>query len=111
MPTNPIAAADPDPLKAVADAMDAAVQAVKEGAEGAKLTAADAWPAASRFLARAVYKTSYAVSYGIVFPTALLSRAIPRDNALVHGLIDGARAASDAVRGTVVEPSEPAAIP
>ncbi len=58
MQTDPVAAPDSDPLKAVADAMDAAVQAVKEGAESAKLTAADAWPAASRFLSRAVYQTS-----------------------------------------------------
>ncbi len=111
MPTDPIAAPDSDPLKAVADAMDAAVQAVKEGAESAKLSAADAWPAASRFLSRTVYKTSYAISYGIIFPAALISRTIPKDNAFVHGLVDGARAASDAVRGTGVAPAEPEAIP
>ncbi|MGZ3396333.1 MAG: hypothetical protein ACXVB2_19585, partial [Isosphaeraceae bacterium] len=36
-------------------------------------------------------------SYGIVFPTALVARAIPKENAAVHGLIDGARAAIDMV--------------
>jgi hypothetical protein len=111
MQTDPIAAPDSDPLKAVADAMDAAVQAVKEGAESAKLTAADAWPAASQFLSRAVYKTSYAVSYGLVFPAALISRSIPRNNAFVHGLVDGARAASDAVRSTGDAPADPEPIP
>jgi hypothetical protein len=111
MKTDPVAAPDSDPLKAVADAMDAAVQAVKEGAESAKLSAADAWPAASQFLSRAVYKTSYAISYGLVFPAAMISRSIPRNNAFVHGLVDGARAASDAALGTGVAPADPEAIP
>ena len=78
--------------------MDAAVAAAKLGADRAKLTAADAWPAASRFLSRAVYHTSYAISYGVVFPAAMIARTIPKDNALVNGLVDGARAASDAIQ-------------
>jgi hypothetical protein len=98
MQTDPVAAAETDPLKAVADAMDAAVQAATQGAERAKLTVADAWPAASQFLSRAVYKTSYAVSFGVVLPAAMIVRAIPKNNAAVHGLIDGAQAAIDAVR-------------
>ena len=82
-----------DPLKAVADAMYAAVKAAKEGAEDARTTAADALPAAGQMVSRLVYNTCYALSYGVVFPTVLAARSIPTNNALVHGFIDGAHAA------------------
>ena len=54
-----------------------------------------ALPAASRFLSRFVYTTTYTVSYAIVFPTILIAMCIPTNNAVVHGFIDGARAASE----------------
>ncbi len=56
-----------------------------------------ALPAASRFLSRFAYTTSYAISYGVVFPTVLIARAIPKENPIVHGVLDGARAATDMV--------------
>jgi hypothetical protein len=86
-----------DPLRAVADAMDAAVHAVKEGAADAKETASKAAPAVGLYLSRFVYTTCYTLSYGVVFPTMFVAKSIPTDNALVHGLVDGARAASDMV--------------
>jgi hypothetical protein len=88
-----------DPLQAVADALDAAVQTAKGGVEDARATASNALPALSSFLSDITYKTCYAVSYGIVFPTVLVVRAIPKENAAVHGLIDGAHAAIDTVNG------------
>ena len=86
-----------DPLRSVADALDAAVQAAKEGVEDARATASGALPALGSFLSGLTYKTCYAVSYGMVFPTFLFARAIPKENAAVHGFIDGARAAIDLV--------------
>jgi hypothetical protein len=86
-----------DPLKTVADALDMAVKAAKDGAADAKVTAGEMLPAAGRFLSRLVYTTSYTVSYGVVFPAVLLAKSIPADNALVHGFVDGAQAASDTV--------------
>jgi hypothetical protein len=77
--------------------MDAAVKAAKEGAEDARTTAADALPAVGQMASRLVYNTCYAISYGVVFPTVLAARSIPKDNAAVHGLIDGAHAAVDMV--------------
>jgi hypothetical protein len=99
MHTDSAAATGSDPLKVVADAMDAAVEAAKEGAERAKATASDIIPAAGQFLTRAVYNTSYAISFGVVLPAALIARVIPKENAVIHGLIDGAQAAIDAVNG------------
>jgi hypothetical protein len=91
------AATGSDPLKAVADAMDAAVKTAKEGAEELRATASDALPAAGQMLSRVLYKTCYAISYGVVFPSVMIARSVPKDNAAVHGLIDGAHAAIDMV--------------
>ena len=44
---------------------------------------------------RAVYGFGYYLSFGIMFPTLLVVRAIPLDNALGHGLCDGTLAAKD----------------
>jgi hypothetical protein len=96
-----------DPLKAVADAMDAAVKAAKEGAEDARTTAAEALPAAGQMLSRLAYNTCYAISYGVVFPTVLAVRAIPTNNAVVHGFIDGAHAAVDMVHEMKPKPVPP----
>ena len=74
--------------------LEGAIQAARQGAADAKEAAAKAWSATGAFLARAVYNTTYAVSYGVVFPLAFVAQAIPRDNAAVRGLIEGAQAAS-----------------
>jgi hypothetical protein len=97
MQDESVASLASDPLRAVADAMDAAVQAAKEGGDRALATASDIVPAVGQFLSQAVYKTCYSVSFCAVFPMVLIARSIPRDNAAVHGFIDGARAAIDLV--------------
>jgi hypothetical protein len=86
-----------DPLHLIANALDAAVQAAEGGLEDVRATASGALPALTRSLSGLTYKTCYAITYGIVFPTILVVRAIPKENAVVHGLIDGARAATDVV--------------
>jgi hypothetical protein len=86
-----------DPLKTVADAMENAVRAAKEGASDARAKVDQAFPAVNRFVSRLVYTTCYTVSYGVVFPSVLVARSIPKNNPIVHGLIDGAHAATDMV--------------
>ncbi len=97
MTSESAAPAGSDPMKAVADAMDAAVKAAQDGAEGARETVADALPAATEMLSRVIYKACYGLSYGLVFPTMFVARSIPTNNAAIHGLIDGAHAAMDMV--------------
>ena len=80
-----------DPLKTVADALDVAVKAAKDGAADAKATAGKMLPAAGRFLSRFVYTTSYTLSYGVVFPAVLIAKSMPANNAVVHGFVDGAQ--------------------
>ncbi len=88
-------AAAHDPMNSVAGAWDIALRAAKNGAADAKETAGKAFPAASRLLSEMVYKTSYSLAYGVVFPTVFVAKSIPANNAVVHGFVDGARAASD----------------
>ena len=72
-------------------------QAARDGASDAQEAAARTWETTSLFVSRLVYTTCYTVSYGVIFPAALIARAIPRDNVAVQGLIDGAHAAKQKV--------------
>jgi hypothetical protein len=83
-----------------------AFESVRAGAHELQVRATEALPATSHFLSRVVYKTSYALSFGVTFPVMLVVRIVPKDNAIVHGLVDGAIAARDRVdawRGEAIE--------
>ena len=86
-----------NPLPAVADAMQAAAssvtQNINQGATAARQAAEKALPSVGMFANRFLYTTCYAMSYGVVFPLALVALSVPRNNPLVHGMIDGSRAA------------------
>jgi hypothetical protein len=97
-----------DPLRSAADAMALALQAAKDGAADAQEKVNEMMPAIGGFLSRLTYTTCYAVSYGVVFPTLLVARAVPKDNAIVNGFVDGARAARDAIEGRYQESAAPA---
>jgi hypothetical protein len=86
-----------DPLRSAADAMALALQAAKDGAADAQDRINEMMPAIGGFVSRLTYTTCYAVSYGVVFPALFVARAVPKDNAIVNGLVDGARAARDAI--------------
>ena len=86
-----------DPMKAVADALERAVQATTDGAVDAKVALDNSLPGATRFLSRLVYTTCYSLSYGVVFPTVWVARSVPPDNPVVIGLAEGAKAAIEAV--------------
>jgi hypothetical protein len=77
--------------------LDIVTQAARDGASDAREAAARTWAASSVFASRFVYTTFYTLSYGVVFPTTLLAQAVPRNNAAVRGLIEGAQAARQKV--------------
>ena len=104
MSNERVVTVDNDPLKSVADALDAAVQTATGGVKNAKAIGSRTLLALGSILAAAAYKTCYAASYGIVFPVVLVARAIPTDNAVGHGFIDGARAALDTVKEMKTKP-------
>lgn len=86
-------ASSTEPFPSPNGTLELARQAARDGAADAREAAEKAWSSASLFVSRFVYTTSYTVSYGVVFPSMLLARAVPKDNAAVRGLIDGAHAA------------------
>jgi hypothetical protein len=77
--------------------MDEALQAVQHAVVDAKAGFDKGLPGVKRFVSRFVYTTCYTISYGVVFPSVLVARSIPKDNPIVRGLIDGARGAVDMV--------------
>ena len=48
-------------------------------------------------VSKTVYSVCYYVSYGVVFPSLWVASLIPTDNAMGHGLSDGATAAREKV--------------
>jgi hypothetical protein len=93
-------------------ALELVTRAACDGATDARAAANQVWVATGRFVSRFVYTTCYTVSYGVVFPTTLLCQAIPKNNAVVRGLIDGAKAATEKLdelqhRAQVTTSSEP----
>jgi hypothetical protein len=90
-------ATNSDPLQSVADAMQAAVDSARDGAIQAQEAASRMLPGVTRFASRFVYTTCYTISYGVVFPSALLAMSIPTNNAFIQGMIDGSSAARQKV--------------
>ena len=70
----------------------------------ARLAASRAPSGTGMFLSRVLYTSTYTISYGVVFPVAFVAQSIPRENAAVRGLIEGAHAASRAAdaRRTII---------
>lgn len=86
-----------DTIDSTAGAAGSALESIKQGAYEMQARASEALPATGRFLGRVVYSTAYAVSFGVTFPVMMVVRVMPKDNALVHGLVDGAAAARERV--------------
>lgn len=81
-----------------ADTSSEAIDKAGQGDGEANGREREGWaPSEYGFLARGVYRSSYAVSYGMVFPIILVARFIPKNNPLIYGVIDGSRAAIDSV--------------
>jgi len=92
-------AADESAIQGVADAMRDAASVASEHAAAVRSTIGEAGPRALRAVARATYVSAYVVSYGIVYAAVFVAQSIPQENAVMHGLRDGAIAARDALRG------------
>jgi hypothetical protein len=103
-----------DPAASASGTIELVKRAAQDGASDAREAAARTWSSVSLFVSRFVYTTCYTVSYGVVFPSALLAHSIPKNNAAVQGLIDGAQAAIrsvDRLGGQAIDPMAPATAP
>jgi hypothetical protein len=79
--------------------MDSAMVAIMHGAHDAQERVSGALPAIGQFMSRMVYTSCYGLSYGVVFPVMMVVRLVPKENAMVHGFVDGAIAAREQVEG------------
>ncbi|MFN0052389.1 MAG: hypothetical protein ACKV0T_09360 [Planctomycetales bacterium] len=95
-PTTPPAS---NPLESVAMAMKTAGSAIRDGAGDANAKVQELLPKVGQTVSTGVYNGSYYLSFGLVFPTLFLCRIIPGGNAIASGVIDGASAASETVKG------------
>ena len=85
-------------MNEIADAMRDAAASTTGHAAGLPATVSDAGPWALRSVSRALYGTSYVLSYGIVYAAFFVVQSLPQGNALMHGFHDGGAAARDALR-------------
>ena len=84
-------------LRSVSTAMATAAEAVRDGAGDALAKAKQAVPATREFVAKFAYSSFYYLSYGVVFPTLLVTNFVPGFGPIADGMVDGARAASDVI--------------
>jgi hypothetical protein len=86
-----------DQSKTTTSTLGLIAHAAQRGAMHVREAAARTCTVTERFVSRSVYTTCYAISYGVVFPSVLLARSIPVNNAAARGLIDGAHGARQKV--------------
>ena len=88
-----------DAFAVMGEAIAAASDAMRKSTSDARRAASRAAPAVGSALAKTVYVAAYYASYGVVFAAVTVSRMMPSENALAHGIRDGAAAARDARTG------------
>jgi hypothetical protein len=81
-------------VNSVSGTMELFARAARDGAADAREAASRVMSGTGMFLSRILYTSTYTISYGLVFPVALVAQSIPRENAAVRGFIEGAHAAS-----------------
>ena len=112
--SDPQAISSHDPIESTAGTLELVAQPSQRGATDARFSAARTWTATGLFVSRFVYNTCYIISYGVVFPSVLLARAVPVNNAAVRGLIEGTQAARhmvDELYHPALAPSTDSALP
>jgi hypothetical protein len=91
-------AADDTTMQSVADAMRDASKTAADHAAKVKSTILKAGPQALRSVSSFGYTSAYVLSYGVVYAAVFVAQALPQENAIMHGLRDGGRAAMDTLR-------------
>jgi len=85
-------------MNATAEAMRDAASTATRHAAGLPAAVSDAGPWAVRSLSRALYSTSYVLSYGVVYAALFVVQSLPGESAVMHGFHDGGTAARGALQ-------------
>jgi hypothetical protein len=51
------------------------------------------WNEVSATVNKGIYSSAYGLAFGVSFPVLLIAKSLPRNNCIVWGFIDGAKAA------------------
>jgi hypothetical protein len=94
-----------DSLHSVSDTMGEGIKNASAAAARAGEKVREIGGTLGRSISRFTYKGAYMVSYGVVYATVFVASAVPRQNPLVEGLMDGGRAAIDALNEAKQLPS------
>jgi hypothetical protein len=97
---------DKDPLHSISEAMRDAIRNASEDAAKAHERIRETRAGVSQSVSRFGYTSSYMISYGIVYGTVFIARALPQDNPVMEGFIDGGRAAIEALNEAKAGPIE-----
>jgi hypothetical protein len=76
---------------------NSAVPAVQQDEGQTPATISESTHTGDGFMNRLLYRSSYLLSFGVVYPVMLVVHVVPKNNAIVHGLVDGALAARQQV--------------
>ena len=87
-----------DPLKEVARVMLLASKAQGDDVSKGGTAMDTTISGTADFVSRFVYSTFYFASYGVVFPTLFVASTVPGLGQVASGLVEGANAASEAVK-------------
>lgn len=68
---------------------------METGIADARAAVEETWPKITEALGKSVYNSAYGLAFGLTFPVLLVAKAIPQNNCVVWGLIDGSKAAAD----------------
>lgn len=89
----------------------AVVEAARTGAADARSAAEGLVPSIAKSVGGGLHATGFLLGYAVTFPTVLVARFVPKQNAVVYGLTDGSRAACDLARATVHREPEAVSVP
>ena len=70
--------------------------AVQSGIADARASVERTLPKVAQAINKGIYTLAYGMAFGVAFPVVLVAKALPQNNSLAWGLIDGAHAASKA---------------
>jgi hypothetical protein len=95
--SNAVAVAVDEAQSSASGILTTTRNAIQDGIADARATVEEAWPKVTEAVGKGVYKLAYGLAFGVTFPVLLVAKSIPQNNCVVWGLVDGSKAAREAV--------------
>lgn len=95
--SNAVTAAPEVSTTSVKNLLTTTRHAVQEGIADARASVEEALPKVAEAINKGIYNVAYGLAFGVTFPVVLIAKAVPQNNCVVWGFVDGAKAARTAV--------------